>query len=334
MFINMILSIVFGGVIGIVLIFLIRKWMRWTHRDDTWFDRRAVVITGCDSGLGYSLAHWCHGKGMVVIAACHGQGGHGNLGGDNLEKLGQDCGRIHVIRNFNVTDVKCIENLQDQVSKILMETRSVLHGVINNAGTLVLAKLEWQTHDMIESQLMVNLRGSISMSKTFLPLLKKTNGSRIINISSPAADTRLPLTSVYSASKAGLEAFSDALSSEIEDDQVHVIVLSPPSSSLFLKTSIGSKQNDYYKAMENNMMNGHVEQFQKVKSMMSYIKKPSLEVIEDPSIFSAFEDALVSSCPLNKYSCSNNYDRLKEITVKYAPSWISSKIKRNIVKIL
>ena len=82
-----------------------------------------------------------------------------------------------------------------------METRSVLHGVINNAGTLVLAKLEWQTHDMIESQLMVDLRGSISMSKTFLPLLKKTNGSRIINISSPAADTRLPLTSVYSASK-------------------------------------------------------------------------------------------------------------------------------------
>ena len=52
---------------------------------------------------------------MVVIAACHGQGGHGNLGGDNLEKLGQDSGRIHVIRNFNVTDVKCIENLQDQV---------------------------------------------------------------------------------------------------------------------------------------------------------------------------------------------------------------------------
>ena len=52
---------------------------------------------------------------MVVIAACHGQGGHANLGGDNLEKLGQDCGRIHVIRNFNVTDVESIEILQDQV---------------------------------------------------------------------------------------------------------------------------------------------------------------------------------------------------------------------------
>jgi len=82
------------------------------------------------------------------------------------------------------------------------------------------------------------------------------------------------------------------------------------------------------------MVNVHIDQFQKIKSMMSYIKTPSLELIEDPVIFSALQDALISSYPLKKYSCSNNCDRLKEITVKYAPSWISSKIKRNIVKIL
>jgi len=271
---------------------------------------------------------------MVVIAACHGQGGHGNLGGDNLERLGKESGRILVVRNFNVIDVRCLENLHDQASKILIKTSSELHCVINNAASMVLAKLEWQTHDLIDLQLKVNLLGPIMMSKTFLPILKETKESRILNISSPAADTRLPLTSVYSASKAGLEAFSDSLASEIENNHVHVISLSPPSSSLFIKTNIGSKQSNYYKAMENNMVNVYVDQFQKIKSMMSYIKTPSLELIEDPVIFSALQDALISSYPLKKYSCSNYCDRLKEITVKYAPSWISSKMKRNIVKIL
>ena len=47
----------------------------------------------------------------------------------------------------------------------------------------------------------VNLLGPIAVCKEFLPLLKKSPASRIINISSSCAETRLPMASVYGASK-------------------------------------------------------------------------------------------------------------------------------------
>ena len=58
------------------------------------------MITGCDSGLGYSLAHWCHDQGLVVVAACHSH--HSNIGADNLEKLAGKDGRMFVVRSMSL----------------------------------------------------------------------------------------------------------------------------------------------------------------------------------------------------------------------------------------
>ena len=54
-----------------------------------------------------------------------------------------------------MTNVASIQNLYDQVQSILVTTGAVLWSVVNNAGTLVLAELEWQTPNMIQSQIQV-----------------------------------------------------------------------------------------------------------------------------------------------------------------------------------
>ena len=98
-----------------------------------------------------------------------------------------------------MTSSECVEKLVEDVETILNNNDCVLHAVVNNAACLVLARLEWQTRNLIQRQLQVNLQGPADVCRSFLPVLR--SGSRIINISSPVTRTRLPLSSVYAASK-------------------------------------------------------------------------------------------------------------------------------------
>ena len=132
--------------------------------------------------------------------------------------------------------------------------------------------------------LQVNLTGPLLLTKELLPMLRQSPGSRVINISSPCAQTRLPLSSVYAASKAGLEAVSEALELEAEEDGVHMIVLDP-GTSLFTRTNMASRQEGHYEAMENNMSSlVRMDKFRNIKNILSQIQNPELKAIEDENL--------------------------------------------------
>ena len=118
-----------------------------------------------------------------------------------------------------------------------------------------------------------------------LPMLRESPGSRVINISSPCAETRLPLSSVYAASKAGLEAVTEALELETGEDGVHMIVLDP-GTSLFPQTNMVSRQEGHYEAMKNNMPRPvRMDKFSNMKNILSQIQSPELKAIEDENLF-------------------------------------------------
>ena len=130
----------------------------------------------------------------------------------------------------------------------------------------------------------VNLTGPLLLTKELLPMLRQSPGSRVINISSPCAQTRLPLGSVYATSKAGLEAVSEALELEAEEDGVHMIVLDP-GISLFTRTNMASRQEGHYEAMENNMSSlFRMDKFRNMKNILSQIQNPELKAIEDENL--------------------------------------------------
>ena len=122
--------------------------------DAGWWGQRAVVITGCDSGLGFSLAHWCHTRGLVVVAACHT--GRSQAGAASLEAAGAGTGRLIVVRGFDVASEESIRVLGARVEEAVRETGARVHALINNAGVLVLARLEWQTPAMVQAQIQVS----------------------------------------------------------------------------------------------------------------------------------------------------------------------------------
>lgn len=81
----------------------------------------AVLITGCDSGIGYSLACHCIEKGLSVFAACL----HLNSSGaQHLLQLHQELCSVHVIQ-MDVRETRSIQNAQSKIKGILSEDQNL-----------------------------------------------------------------------------------------------------------------------------------------------------------------------------------------------------------------
>nr|XP_034975247.1 estradiol 17-beta-dehydrogenase 2 isoform X3 [Zootoca vivipara] len=141
-------------------------------------DRKAVLITGSDSGIGHALAKYLDRLGFTVFATVLNEKGPG------AEKLRQSCsGRLFLLQ-LDITNSAQIKEVYLEVRKKLQG--GDLWGVINNAGVLgLMGDGELLPMHSYKQCMDVNFFGPVELSKTFLPLLRKSKG-RLINISSMA----------------------------------------------------------------------------------------------------------------------------------------------------
>lgn len=89
---------------------------------------------------------------------------------------------------------------------------SGLWGLVNNAGISgEVGPVEWLEPTSVEKVLKVNVLGMYTVVYSFLPLIKKSGGGRIVNTASILGLLSLPFVAPYCMSKFAVEAFSDAL---------------------------------------------------------------------------------------------------------------------------
>jgi len=138
-----------------------------------------------------------------------------------------------------IIDVTKPDTVQAAAEKVRSQVGgSGLQGLVNNAGKVTLAPLEFMPIEVFEDHMQVNLVGALRVSQAFLPLLRAgTKKGRIVNISSQAGTVVFPLFGAYNASKFGLEAISDCLRYELYNQGIKVIVVKPGP----VKTPIWSK---------------------------------------------------------------------------------------------
>jgi len=111
--------------------------------------------------------------------------------------------------------------------------------LINNAGITSFKKVEHNSLEDIESIIQTNLLGSIYTIKAVLPLMIKKNKGTIINILSVVTEKIFQQSGAYSASKAGLKAFSQVLREEVRKYNIRVINVYPAATN----TDIWSEEN-------------------------------------------------------------------------------------------
>jgi uncharacterized oxidoreductase len=188
-----------------------------------------VLITGGTSGIGLELAIQLQALGNTVIITGRDQ--------SKLERIGKDHPLIHAIRSDG-SDPLAVASLQERVSREF----PALNILINNAGIMRKINLQDRGADLkdISREIETNLMGPVWMVKQFLPQLKQQSEAAIVNVSSGIAFSPFPISPIYSAAKAGLHAFTTALRVQLQNTNVRVIELAPPSTDTPLNGAFDS----------------------------------------------------------------------------------------------
>ncbi|NXV46891.1 DHB2 dehydrogenase, partial [Uria aalge] len=180
---------------------------------------KAVLITGSDTGIGHALAKYLDNLGFVVFA------GVLNKDGPGAEELRRTCSRRLSLLQLDITNATQVKEAYLKVSEKVQNTG--LWGVVNNAGILGFpADGELLPTSTYRQCMEVNFFGAVEVSKTFLPLLRKSQG-RLVNMSSMAGGIPLPRYAAYGASKAALSMFSGVMRQELSKWGIKVAAIHP-----------------------------------------------------------------------------------------------------------
>ncbi|MFE6165687.1 SDR family oxidoreductase [Streptomyces sp. NPDC056486] len=99
--------------------------------------------------------------------------------------------------------------------------------VVNNAGYAVVGAAEEMTAEQIRDQIEVLLLAPMMITRAFLRPMREQGGGRIIQISSVGGQVGIPTHSSYHAGKWGLEGFTESVSREVCDFDIHLTLVEP-----------------------------------------------------------------------------------------------------------
>jgi len=176
-------------------------------------NNKLAVVTGGSSGIGLATARRFIAEGAEVVITGRNQEA---LDGAVTE-LGE---RVYGIRG----DVANLDDL-DRLFAQITERFGRVDVLFANAGIAPLAPFEAVTEEQFDLQFNVNVRGLFFTVQKALPLLSE--GASVILNASVVAQSGLPNTSVYSASKAAVRSLGRTLAAELAPSGIRVNVVSP-----------------------------------------------------------------------------------------------------------
>lgn len=169
---------------------------------------KTILITGCSSGFGLDTARYFLERDWKVIATMR----------TPREDVLPRSDRLRVLA-LDVTDPESIRRAIAEAGPIDV--------LVNNAGFGVLNALEGTSMDIARDLFETNTLGTIALTQAVLPRMRERKAGVIINVSSTVTLRPLPLLSVYTASKAAVNAFTESLATEVEQFGVRVRLVLP-----------------------------------------------------------------------------------------------------------
>ncbi|HST56961.1 MAG TPA: oxidoreductase [Solirubrobacteraceae bacterium] len=173
---------------------------------------KAVLITGCSSGIGEATARHLAARGWTVYASARRPESIAHLEQDGCKLLALD-----------VTD----EQSMSAAVSAVEQAEGAVGVLINNAGYSQGGAVESVPIDAVRRQFDTNVFGLTRMCQLVLPGMRSQRFGKIVNVSSMGANFTFPGGGFYHSSKFAVEAISDALRFEVRGFGVDVIVMQP-----------------------------------------------------------------------------------------------------------
>ncbi|MSO57131.1 MAG: SDR family oxidoreductase [Acidobacteria bacterium] len=184
---------------------------------------KVAIVTGGSRGIGRAIAAAFLQKG-VHVAISGLNPGHLQKAEAELTRLASGGARL-LIFEADVRDQLAVQSLVDETAR----RQGGLDILVNNAGIGSFGSVESQGHDDWRRVMDTNVTGVFNCCKAAIPHLRRQGGGWIINISSLAGTNPFVGGASYCASKAALDAFSEALMQEVRQDGIRVSYVKPGS---------------------------------------------------------------------------------------------------------
>ena len=168
--------------------------------------RKVVIITGASSGIGLVTARYLQSKNYIVYGFSRSKIEH--------EKF--------LSMQVDVTHQMQVEHAIKEV----FDAEKQIDVIINNAGMGISGSVAHTSNQDMDTIIDVNFKGLVYMVQSALSYLEASKG-KIINVGSVAGSLSIPFQSFYSATKAAVEAFTDALAIEVKPLGIQVCNVLP-----------------------------------------------------------------------------------------------------------
>jgi NAD(P)-dependent dehydrogenase (short-subunit alcohol dehydrogenase family) len=173
---------------------------------------KAVLITGCSSGIGHATAQRLARSGWTVYASARRPETISDLEAAGCRTLALD-----------VTDESSMLAAVDSVER----SEGAVGVLINNAGYSQSGAIETVPLDAVRRQFETNVFGLIRLTQLVLPRMRAQRWGKIVNVGSMGGLLSFPGGGAYHATKHALEAVSDALRFELRGFGIDVVLLEP-----------------------------------------------------------------------------------------------------------
>ena len=198
------------------------------------FENKTVIITGASAGVGAACARLFAAHKAKLVLVARGEAALNRI----ADELRSQCEVFTVVMNV-ASNEDCLTLLEKAESAF-----GAVHVVINNAGMHARGDLATVAPMDVAAMVDINMRAPLLLSCAAIPYLQRAGEGAIVNVGSLAGRAPLQGAATYSATKAGLRAFSYALADELRDSGISVGSVSPgPIDTGFIMDEIDAVED-------------------------------------------------------------------------------------------
>ena len=183
------------------------------HADQT------VLVTGASSGIGAELARQLaqHGSDLVLVARRT----------ERLEALAAELRERYGVTVHTIAADLSLDAAGEGLLAAVRGRGIRVTSVVNNAGFGIWQRFAQSDPAELRRMVAVNVAAVLDISRAFLPELTRTPGGYLVNISSLAAYSSIPMQGAYSATKAFVLSFTESLWAESRGSGLRVLAYAP-----------------------------------------------------------------------------------------------------------
>ncbi len=234
-------------------------------------NKKIVLITGTNSGFGWLMAHSVAALGHKVYATMR------DTTGKNIDKAKA----LATVENVTVLDV----TLTDEVSvkraiDTIIAEQGTIDVLVNNAGVSMFGVAESATTEDVQRLFDVNVFAPWRLIKLVLPYMREQAEGLIINVSSGFGTFAGPFSTVYSATKFGLEGLSEGLHYEVRPLGVDVAIIQPGTFPTEMSQKVQSGSDTSVVAAYDKIAYNQQKMFAAIGQIFETVKPDPQEVAD------------------------------------------------------